>query len=88
MSLPRVSPNPGSKILSRAIIAGAGISLPGPEVVGEIPPGMAAILLFVPIEEITTRNPLEIQADIGLPWSMRDNDPVWLDELMAKHRED
>lgn len=42
---------------------------------------MAMVLLYVPLEEITSRSLPQIQADLGLPWASDDGTGVWLDEL-------
>ena len=74
----RTIPNPDSALLRQAIIGGAGLGVP-PDV--EVPPGMAVVLLYVPVQELTRRSMPEIQADLGLPWAADDGSGVWLDEL-------
>lgn len=71
-------PNPESIILKNAVIGGAGLGNP-PE--NEPPSGMAAVLLYVPIEQILNKSPIQIQNDIGLPWHMTGGDPVWFDDF-------
>lgn len=58
--------NPNSTILSNAVIAGAGLSIP-PEAMN-IPDGMGAIILLVPVETIMHKNPEQIQSDMGIPF--------------------
>ena len=69
-------PNPESNILAKAVVGGAGIGLPP---YYEIPDGMAAVILLVPMNEIVGKNPIEIQADLGIPWSM-DGEPYWFEK--------
>lgn len=78
MAKTRCIPNPKSALLSKAVIGGVGLGRPDDL---EPPQGMATILLYVPVHEITTRPMQEIQADLGLPWSDQDGRPVWFDEL-------
>lgn len=70
----RLTPNKDSKILKKAIIAGAGLGLP-PSV--SIPDGMGAVLLFVPIELLGNKSIIEIQQDIGLPWHAENGSGYW-----------
>ena len=72
----RNAPNPMSRLLSRALVGGAGLAVP-PEAF-QPPPGMGAILLYVPLEDVC-KNPLEIQADLGIPWNMG-GQPYWFDQ--------
>lgn len=74
----RTIPNPDSVLLRRAIIGGAGLGLP-PGL--EAPPGMAMVLLYVPLRDLAGRSMPELQADLGLPWVADDGTGVWLDEL-------
>ena len=74
----RVTPNPQSRMLSKAVVGGAGIGFP-PSM--KPPAGMGAIVLYVPIEQIVGKSILEMQSDIGLPWSVEGGQPVWVDEL-------
>lgn len=39
------------------------------------PPGMAAVLLYVPAGEILNKSPIDIQADLGLPWQAEGGSP-------------
>lgn len=66
-------PNPQSEILKQAQVGGAGIGFP-PSL--EMPEGMAAIILYVPINEIVGKSPGDIQNDLGLPWHTG-GDPIW-----------
>lgn len=77
MNPKREIPNPQSTLLSKAIIGGAGVGLP-PDL--DIPNGMAAVLLLVPIEELVSKSLPEIQEDIGLPWHAGDGPGVWFGE--------
>lgn len=72
-------PNPESIILKSSIIGGAGLSVP--PAICEPPNGMAAVLLYVPIEQIINKTPMQIQNDIGLPWHMDGGDSFWFEEL-------
>lgn len=74
----RTIPNPDSALLRRAVVGGAGLGLP-PDL--EAPPGMAMVLLYVPVEELTSRSMPDIQTDLGLPWAAEDGAGVWFDEL-------
>lgn len=78
MAKTRVIPNPNSVLLSKAVVGGAGLSFPADM---EPPKGMGMVLLFVPLRELTSRDMPELQADLGLPWSDQDGQPVWIDEL-------
>lgn len=74
----RKTPNPESKMLARAIVGGAGMGMPGVD----SPPGMGAVLLFVPLDEIAGKSPQDVQADLGLPWASGDEgEGVWFDEM-------
>lgn len=77
----RKTPNPNSKLLTKAIVAGAGLNIPQ----GVQPPaGYGAVLLFIPATELSKLNPLEIQADLGMPWSDGTSGPgVWFDDLKS-----
>lgn len=74
----RIIPNPSSALLSKAVVGGAGLGLP-PDIAA--PPGMAMVLLYVPVGELTKRSMPEVQEDLGLPWSDEAGKPVWFDEL-------
>ena len=74
----RKTPNQNSRMLAGAIVGSAGLTLP-PEV--DVPDGMAAVVLFVPMEQIIGKDPIEIQEDLGLPWHMEGGSPVWFDEM-------
>lgn len=77
----RPIPNPTSKILSNAVVGGAGMGMPGVE----MPKGMGAVLLFVPLTEMQGKSPIELQADLGLPWACEDESGncsgMWFDEI-------
>ncbi len=63
----RLSPNPESQILPRAIIGGAGMELPPS---ASVPPqGMGAVLLYIKASHHLATNTKAIQDDLGLPWS-------------------
>jgi len=74
----RTMPNPHSELLVGAIVGGAGLTLPPEQ---EVPEGMAAVVLFVPMEKMLGKSPMDIQDDLGLPWHMEGGNPVWFDEL-------
>lgn len=78
MKKEREIPNSQSKLLSKAVIGGAGLSIP-PDL--QVPEGMAMVLLLVPIAEMVGKSMPELQADMGLPWHLEDGDGVWFDEL-------
>lgn len=73
----RKSPNPESKMLAKAVVAGAGMGMPGVE----LPEGMGAVLLYVPLSEFAGKSIHDIQADLGIRWHMEGGPGVWLDEL-------
>lgn len=77
----RAIPNPNSKILAGAIVGGVGMTAP-PN--AKPPEGMGLVMLYVPLQELAGKNPLDLQADLGLPWYNHSGPPVWLDELVAK----
>lgn len=74
----RKIPNPESIILKNAIIGGAGITIQ-PNI--ETPTGMAAVLLFVPLDQVIGKTTKEIQCDVGLPWVMNDGESFWFDDI-------
>ncbi len=65
------------KILEKAIIAGVGVGSPQ---TSEPPEGYGSIVLHIPVNEITGKTPIEIQADLGLPWSDGTDDGFWFKE--------
>jgi hypothetical protein len=71
----KVIPNPNSEILKNAQVGGAGIGFP-PSL--EMPEGMAAVLLYVPIQQIIGKSPGDIQNDLGLPWHFG-GEPFWFE---------
>lgn len=75
----RKVPNAESSILAKAIVGGVGLT-PPPKI--DVPAGMATVVLFVPMSEIAGKTPIELQANLGLPWYFHGGDPVWLDELV------
>lgn len=70
-----VAINVKSEMLARAVVGGAGMSLPPGA--GTPPPGMGAVLLYVPLEAMEDKSPIEMQADMGLPWAGPDGEPFW-----------
>ena len=74
----RQTPNPNSTMLAEAIVGGAGIDLP-PDM--DVPVGMGAILLYVPLEHMVGKSMPQIQADLGLPWSAGDGQGFWFSDL-------
>ncbi|CAD0266084.1 hypothetical protein DENIT_70062 [Pseudomonas veronii] len=42
---------------------------------------MGAVLLYVPLGDILGKSPIDIQADLGMPWHVEDGPGVWFDEL-------
>lgn len=72
-------PNPKSQLLSHAQVGGVGLGLSGVTP----PPGMGVLMLYVPLTHIVGMNPLEIQADLGLPWNSTDGEGVWFDDFSA-----
>lgn len=81
MSISRVCPNPNSRLLAEAIVGGAGL-MPPPDTT--LPRGMGAVLLFVPLPEIAGKSPLDIQADLGLPWFVHGGEPMWFDDELNR----
>ncbi|MDN0082451.1 hypothetical protein QU487_06740 [Crenobacter sp. SG2305] len=74
----RVTPNPESTLLAKAVVGGAGLNIPP----GTVPPeGMGAVVLFVPLEQMVGKTVMEIQSDLGLPWHAEGSDPVWFADL-------
>lgn len=67
-------PNPKSKLLTNAVVASVGMGLPP---VINTPDNMAAIVLFVPIEELHGKSAPEIQDDLGLPWHVEGGGKYW-----------
>lgn len=58
----QLPPALASDLVRQAIVGGAGMSLP-PAL--DPPPGMAVVLLYVPLRELTKRSIPEIQSDLG-----------------------
>lgn len=75
----RTIPNPASRLLANAVVGGAGLFLPPDQ--GFPPEGKAAVLLYVPVGQVAGKSLPELQADLGLPWSAGNGEPVWLDQL-------
>lgn len=76
----RITPNPQSTLLKKAVIAGAGLGVPP----GSDPPaGMGVLVLYVPLTHLTTMAPRSIQADMGLPWAVDGGGSAWFDEVEA-----
>ena len=78
MPKPRTIPNPKSVLLKSAVVAGAGLELP-PD--SSPPAGMGIVLLYVPLAQLTTMSPPDIQADLGLPWAVQGGGGAWFDEF-------
>lgn len=74
----RTTPNPNSEIIANAHIGGCGLTLP-PSI--EAPEGMAAVVLFVPMQHILGKSPIEIQKDVGLPWASSEGAGIWFDDF-------
>lgn len=69
------TPNVNSEMLSEAVVGGAGLMLP-PDA-GIPPKGMGAVLLYVPLKVMQGKSPVEMQADMGLPWAGPNGEPTW-----------
>lgn len=39
------------------------------------PPGMGVVLLYVPLHALSGKSALEVQADMGIPWSKPNGEP-------------
>lgn len=79
MSDNRVTPNPKSELLKKAVVAGSGLCIPPGTV---IPHGYGAVVLLVPLDSLCGMNPREVQQDLGMPWSDGTSGPgLWFDEL-------
>jgi hypothetical protein len=74
----RITPNPKSMILANAVVGGAGLGSP-PEITA--PAGMGTVILYVPIDCVVGKTPIDIQNDIGLPWFVEDGPAIWFDEM-------
>lgn len=74
----RVIPNPQSRMLANAVVGGSGLGIP-PD--STPPAGMAVVVLYVPIEQMVGKNPVDIQRDLGLPWYAEGGPAVWFDEM-------
>ena len=70
--------NPNSEMLSKAVVGGAGMGLPPGA--GTPPPGMGAVLLYVPLDCMEDKSRIEMQADMGLPWSGPNGEPFWFQQ--------
>lgn len=73
----RKSPNPHSKLLEKAVVGGAGMSLPGVTP----PQGLGVVLLYVPLSEVLGKSAIDMQSDLGIPWHCEGGQPVWFDDL-------
>lgn len=74
----RKIPNPESSILKNAVIGGAGLDVPPNS---SPPEGMGVILLYVPLSQLTTMSPPDMQQDLGLPWGVEGGGAVWFDDF-------
>lgn len=70
--------NVNSEMLAKAVVGGAGLGLPPGA--GIPPRGMGAVLLYVPLSAMAGKTPVEMQADMGLPWAGEEGEPVWFPE--------
>lgn len=75
--------NPKSEMLSKAVVGGAGLFLHHGATTP--PDGMGALLLFVPLESMQNKSPIEMQADLGLPWSGPAGEPYWFPPNQPTH---
>lgn len=74
--MPRKIPNPNSTLLANAVIGGCGMGVP-PD--SDPPPGMGVVVLYVPLPLLADKSPLDIQGDLGLPWSVEGGETYWFD---------
>lgn len=74
--------NIDSQILSSAVVGGAGLALPPGA--GNPPPGFGAVLLYVPLSILHGKSPVEMQADLGLPWAGPNGEPQWFPQVQDK----
>jgi len=75
----RIIPNPHSGILQHSVVGGVGMGPPPPDVP---PEGMAVVLLYVPAHLVAGQDLLQIQADMGIPWSCEGSaGGIFFDEL-------
>lgn len=72
----RKIPNPNSTLLANAVIGGCGIGLP-PD--SDPPQGMGAVVLYLPLPLLANKSPMDIQRDLGLPWSVDGGGTHWFD---------
>lgn len=77
MSVKKNIPNPSSTLLNKAIVSGYGLC-------NEAPEGFAQITLIVPESLIVGQSPLEIQSDLGLPWSDEEGNGLWFEDVMKQ----
>lgn len=75
---------PTSKLLSNAVVGGGGAIIPPGA--ADPPAGLGVIVLYVPVELLQHKSPVDIQSDLGLPWADESGDPVWFDEPPAPER--
>lgn len=73
-----------SKMLAKAVVGGAGMGIPPGAC--EPPAGMGAVVLFVPLDAMAGMSPIEMQADMGLPWAGPGGEPCWFpgNEALAR----
>ena len=58
-------------------VSGCGLS-------DEAPEGFAHITLMVPLSLIEGKSPIDLQSDLGLPWSDHDGNGLWFDEIIKQ----
>ena len=63
------------QFFEQAVVGGAGMGIPPGA--GTPPAGMGAVLLYVPLSVMDGKSPIEMQAEMGLPWSGPNGEPFW-----------
>lgn len=71
-------PQENSRFFEEAVVGGAGMGIPPGA--GNPPAGMGVVLLYVPLSVMDGKSPIEMQADMGLPWSGPNGEPYWFPE--------
>lgn len=59
----------------QAVVGGAGMGIPPGA--GTPPDGMGVVLLYVPLTVMDGKSPIEMQDEMGLPWSGPNGEPFW-----------
>lgn len=68
-------PRDQNRFFEQAVVGGAGMGIPPGS--GTPPDGMGVVLLYVPLAVMDGKSPIEMQAEMSLPWSGPNGEPFW-----------